>query len=52
MAYEIDEKHIINKKINGIDVTIYFSKWKNEKIKEWLLDILMDNYEERIQGYI
>lgn len=50
--YEIDYEHVINKKINGIDVTLYFSKEKNEKIKDMVLDILMDSYEKRIQDYI
>ena len=50
--YEIDYEHVINKKINGINVTLYFSKQKNEKIKDTVLDILMDSYENRMQDYI
>lgn len=50
--YEIDYEHVIDKKINGINVTLYFSKQKNEKIKDTVLDILMDSYEKRMQDYI
>lgn len=52
MVYEIDYDHVINRKINGIDVTLYFSKNKNEKLKDLVLEILMDNYEKRLQDYI
>ena len=31
--YEVDYEHVINKKIGGVEVTIYFSKQKNEKLK-------------------
>lgn len=50
--YEVDYEHVINKNINGVDVTLYFSKEKNEKIKNIILGILLDNYERRIQEYI
>lgn len=50
--YEVDYEHVINKNINGVDVTLYFSKEKNEKIKDIILGILLDNYEKRIQEYI
>lgn len=50
--YEIDYEHVIDKKISGINVTLYFSKQKNEKIEDTILDILMDSYENRMQDYI
>lgn len=50
--YEIDYDHVVDKEINGINVTLYFSKQKNEKIKDTVLDILMDSYEKRMQDYI
>lgn len=52
MEYEIDYEHVINKEISGVNVAIYFSKKKNEKIKNIVLDILMDSYEKRMQDYI
>ena len=52
MEYEIEYDHVINKKINGINVVVYFSKNRNEKIKDMVLDILMDSYEKRVQDYI
>ncbi|MBQ2671513.1 MAG: hypothetical protein IJG00_01715 [Clostridia bacterium] len=52
MEYEIDYEHVINKEISGVNVTIYFSKKKNEKIKNIVLDILMDSYEKRMQDYM
>ena len=36
--YEVDYEHVINRKIGGVEVTIYFSKQKNEKQKEVLLN--------------
>ena len=39
MKYEIDYDHVINKKINGVNVVVYFSKKRNEKIKDMVLDI-------------
>ncbi len=50
--YEVDYEHVINKNINGVDVPLYFSKEKNEKIKDIILGILLDNYEKRVQEYI
>ena len=38
--------------INGVNLTICFSKNKNEKIKDLILDVLMNNYENRMQEYI
>lgn len=52
MEYEIDYDHVINKKINGVNVVVYFSKNRNEKIKDMVLDILMDSYEKRVQDYM
>ena len=52
MEYEVDYDHVINKEINGINVAIYFSKKRNEKVKDMVLDILMDSYEKRMQDYI
>ena len=52
MEYEIDYEHVINKKINGVNVVIYFSKNRNEKIKDMVLDILMNSYEKRVQDYM
>ncbi len=52
MEYEVDYGHVINKEINGINVAIYFSKKRNEKVKDMVLDILMDSYEKRMQDYI
>lgn len=52
MEYEIDYDHVINKKINGVNVVIYFSKNRNEKIKDMVLDILMNSYEKRVQDYM
>ena len=52
MEYEVDYSHVINKEINGINVAIYFSKKRNEKVKDMVLDILMDSYEKRMQDYI
>lgn len=50
--YEIDYDNVINKTINGAEVTLYFSKQKNDKIKDFVLDVLTDNYEKRMQDYI
>ena len=44
--YEIDYEHVINKKIGGVEVTIYFSKQKNEKLKDLILGLLLDSYEK------
>ena len=52
MEYEIDYEHVIDKEINGVSVSIYFSRKRNEKIKDMVLDILMDSYEKRVQDYI
>ncbi len=52
MKYEIDYDHVINKKINGVNVVVYFSKNRNEKIKDMVLDILMNSYEKRVQDYM
>ncbi len=52
MEYEIDYDHVINKKINGVNVVVYFSKNRNEKIKDMVLDILMNSYEKRVQDYM
>lgn len=46
MEYEIDYEHVIDREINGVNVSIYFSKKRNEKIKDMVLDILMDSYEK------
>ena len=46
----LDYEHVINKKINGCD--IYFSKEHNPKIKEIVLNTLIDNYEKRVQDCI
>ena len=50
--YEVDYEHVINKNVNGVEVTLYFSKERNEKIKDIILGILLDNYERRIQEHI
>lgn len=50
--YEIDYEHVINKKIGGVEVTIYFSKQKNEKLKDLILGLLLDSYEKRMQAYL
>ena len=50
--YEIDYEHVINKKIGGVEVTIYFSKQKNEKLKDLVLGLLLDSYENRMQAYL
>ena len=50
--YEIDYEHVINKKIGGVEVTIYFSKQKNEKLKDLVLSLLLDSYENRMQAYL
>ena len=52
MEYEVDYGHVINKEINGINLAIYFSKKRNEKVKDMVLDILMESYEKRMQDYI
>lgn len=52
MEYEIDYDHVINKKTNGVNVVVYFSKNRNEKIKDMVLDILMNSYEKRVQDYM
>ena len=52
MEYEIDYEHVIDREINGVNVSIYFSKNRNEKIKDMVLDILMDSYEKRVQDYM
>lgn len=48
----LDYEHVINKKINGCDISIYFSKEHNPKIKEIVLNTLIDNYEKRVQDCI
>ena len=50
--YEIDYEHVINKKIGGVEVTIYFSKQKNEKLKDIVLGLLLDSSAERMQAYL
>ena len=50
--YEVDYEHVINKKIGGVEVTIYFSKQKNEKLKDLVLGLLLDSYEKRMQAYL
>lgn len=50
--YEIDYEHVINKKVGRAEVTIYFSKQKNEKLKDIVLGLLLDSYEERMQDYL
>ena len=50
--YEVDYEHVINKKIGGVEVTIYFSKQKNEKLKDLILGLLLDSYEKRMQAYL
>ena len=50
--YEVDYEHVINKKIGGVEVTIYFSKQKNEKLKDLVLGLLLDGYENRMQAYL
>ena len=50
--YEIDYEHVINKKIGGVEVTIYFSKQKNDKLKDLVLGLLLDSYEKRMQAYL
>ncbi len=49
---ELDYEHVINRKIAGCDVSIYFSKEYNPKIKEIVLNTLIDNYEKRVQDCI
>lgn len=48
----LDYEHVINKKINGCNVSIYFSTEHNSKVKEIVLNTLIDNYEKRVQDYI
>lgn len=50
--YEIDYEHVLTREIGGVEVTIYFSKEKNERLKDLVLGLLLDNYEKRIQDYI
>ncbi|MEI3542277.1 MAG: hypothetical protein V8P98_05725 [Acutalibacteraceae bacterium] len=50
--YEIDYEHVINKKVGRAEVTIYFSKQKNEKLKDLVLGLLLDSYESRMQDYL
>ena len=50
--YEVDYEHVINKKIGVVEVTIYFSKQKNEKLKDLILGLLLDSYEKRMQAYL
>ena len=50
--YDIDYEHVIDKKIGGVDFTLYFSKQKNEKLKDIVLGLLLDSYEERMQDYL
>ena len=50
--YEVDYEHVINRKIGGVEVTIYFSKQKNEKLKDLVLGLLLDSYEKRMQAYL
>ena len=50
--YEIDYEHVMDRKINGVNVTLYFSKQKNEKVKDLVLNILLDSYEKRMQDCI
>ena len=42
--YEIDYGHVINKKIGGVEVTIYFSKQKNEKLKDKIMQCIEECY--------
>ena len=49
---DLDYKHVINKKINGCDVSIYFSTKHNPNVKEIVLNTLIDNYKKRVQDYI
>ena len=50
--YEIDYEHVINKKVGRAEVAIYFSKQKNEKLKDLVLGLLLDSYESRMQDYL
>ena len=50
--YEIDYEHVINKKVGRAEVTIYFSKQKNETLKDLVLGLLLDSYESRMQDYL
>ena len=50
--YEIDYEQVINKKVGRAEVTIYFSKQKNEKLKDLVLGLLLDSYESRMQDYL
>ena len=50
--YEIDYEHVINKKVGRAEVTIYFSKQKNEKLKDLVLGLLLDSYESGMQDYL
>ena len=50
--YEIDYEHVLTREIGGVEVTIYFSKEKNERIKDLVLGFLLENYEKRVQDYI
>ena len=52
MDYEIDSEHVIKIEISGVNLAICFSKNKNEKIKDLILDIVKNNYEKRMQEYI
>lgn len=50
--YEIDYEHVISKKVGRAEITIYFSKQKNEKLEDLVLDLLLNSYESRMQDYL
>lgn len=35
MEYEIDYEHVIDREINGVNVSIYFSKKGMKKLRIW-----------------
>ena len=43
---------MISKKVGRVEVTIYFSKQKNEKLKDLVLGLLLDSYESRMRDYL
>lgn len=49
---EVDYEYVINRKIGGVEATRYFSKQKKEKLKDLVLGLLLDSYENRMQAYL
>lgn len=47
---EIDYKHVVKKRINGCQLSLYFTKSENPQVKDAVLNILMDSFETRVIG--